>query len=470
MARKKRKELIIENIKIEGVADKGFSVGRFENRVVFVRGAVPGDIVDVNVYRKRKDYMEGFMEVMHEPSKDRVEPFCSHFGVCGGCKWQHLDYQAQLHHKWLEVKNALTRIGKLDIPEVPPVLPAQKTKYYRNKLEFTCSNKKWLTKEQIDAGILPESFNAVGFHRPRAFDKIVDIQHCYLQDEPSNEIRNEVRRFALEHEYSFFDIKKQEGFLRQMFVRSASTGEVMIIIGFFYEDVERRMALLDHLRAKFPQITSLMYVVNTKLNNTIFDQDVICHSGQDFIYEELGHVRFRVGPKSFFQTNTEQALELYKIIADFADLKGTENVYDLYTGIGSIACFVANKCRQITGVEEIEAAIEDARKNAALNNLTNTSFYAGLVRNILDESFWEKHGKPDLVITDPPRGGMHAKVVNILLELAAPRIIYVSCNPATQARDLNLMKDMYKVDKIQPVDMFPHTYHIENVALLKRVV
>lgn len=465
---KKRKDLIIENIKVEGVADKGFAVGRYENRVVFVRGAVPGDLVDVNIYRKRKDYMEGFVTTLHEPSPDRVEAFCSHFGVCGGCKWQHLDYQAQLRHKWLGVQNALTRIGKLDIPEIPPVLPAVKTEYYRNKLEFTISNKKWLTKEEIDAGIEPESFNAVGFHRPRAFDKIVDIEHCYLQGGPSNDIRNEVRRFALEHGYTFFDIKKQTGFLRQMFVRTASTGEVMIIMGFFYEDIEKQNALLDHLRERFPEITSLMYVVNAKKNNTIFDQDVKCHSGQDFIYEELGHVRFRVGPKSFFQTNTEQAIELYKIIADFADLKGTENVYDLYTGIGSIACYVADKCKQVTGIEEVDAAIEDARENATLNNLTNTSFYAGLVRNILDESFAEKHGKPDLVITDPPRAGMHEKVVNILLELAAPRIVYVSCNPATQARDLNLMQDMYKIDKIQPVDMFPHTHHIENVILLSK--
>ena len=469
MAKKVRKELIIEKVLIEGVADKGFSIGRHENRVIFVKGAVPGDLVDVNVYRKRKDYMEGFLHVMHEPSKDRVEPFCKHFGVCGGCKWQHLAYEAQLHHKWLGVHNALTRIGKLDIPEIPPVLPAKETEYYRNKLEFTCSNKKWLTKEEIDAGIEPESFNAVGFHRPRAFDKIVDIEHCHLQAEPSNSIRNEVRKFALENDYTFFDIKRQVGFLRQMFVRTTSTGEAMIIIGFYYEDVEKRMALLDHIRATFPDLTSLMYVINEKKNNTIFDQDVICHSGQDFIYEELGHVGFRIGAKSFFQTNTSQALALYQIVADFADLKGTENVYDLYTGIGSIACFVAEKCAHITGIEEIEAAIEDAKQNAARNNLTNTSFYAGLVRNILDDSFAEKHGKPDLVITDPPRAGMHEKVVNTLLELAAPRLIYVSCNPATQARDLALMKDMYKVDKIQAVDMFPHTHHIENVILLSKI-
>ena len=468
MAKKKKKEIILENVLIEGVADKGFSIGRHENRVVFVKDAVPGDIVDVNVYRKRKDYYEGFMKEMHQASPDRVEPFCKHFGVCGGCKWQHLDYQAQLRHKWLGVQNALTRIGKLDIPEIPPILPAQATQYYRNKLEFTCSNKKWLTREEIDAGVEPESFNAVGFHRPRAFDKIVDIEHCHLQAEPSNAVRNEVRKFALENNYTFFDIKRQVGFLRQMFVRTTTTGEVMVIIGFFYEDVERRMALLDHLRAKFPDLTSLMYVINEKKNNTIFDQDVKCHSGLPYIQEQLGHVRFRIGAKSFFQTNTPQALALYQIVADFAEFKGTENVYDLYTGIGSIACFVAKDCGHVTGIEEIEAAIEDAKLNSDLNELTNTTFYAGLVRDILDDSFAEKHGKPDIVITDPPRAGMHEKVVNLLLELAAPRLIYVSCNPATQARDLALMKHMYKVDKIQAVDMFPHTHHIESVVLLSK--
>lgn len=466
MGRRKRKQKIIEGLEITGIADKGKAIGRHEGKVVFVDGAVPGDLVDVRVIRKKKGHEMAVVEQFHRYSEDRVEAVCSHFGICGGCKWQHLAYEVQLKHKAQIVEDALKRIGKLEIGETRPILAAPETEYYRNKLEFSFSNKRWITQEEVDAGTEIEQRNALGFHRPGAFDKIVDIEHCYLQADPSNQIRNAIRTFALEHDYPFFAIKAQEGLLRNMIVRTSSLGEIMLIISLYYEDEQKRIALLEMLETRFPEITSLHYVINQKGNDTILDQDIICYKGPGFIYEALGHTRFKVGPKSFFQTNTKQALNLYETVVALADLKGHENVYDLYTGIGSIACFVADKCAQITGIEEVEAAIEDARENAALNKLENTSFYAGDVKDILNPSFIENHGKPDLVITDPPRAGMHKDVVQTLLSLNPDRIVYVSCNPATQARDLNLMSEQYEVLISQAVDMFPHTHHIENVVLL----
>ncbi len=464
----KKIKKILSDVEITGIADKGKAVGRHEGKVIFVEGAVPGDIVDVLALRKKKGVMQGEVDYLVQPSKDRVEPVCQHFGVCGGCKWQHLDYAAQLHHKRLRVEDVLTRIGKIPLPEIPAALGADETEYYRNKMEFSFSNKKWMTQEEIDSGKVFRHRNAVGFHRPGAFDKIVDIEQCHLQADPSNAIRNTIRAFAIKKRYTFFDIKEQQGWLRQLFVRTASTGEVMVIMSFFYEDEKNRVILMDFIKECFSQITSLMYFINDKKNDSIFDLTPHLYHGQDFIYEQLGHVKFKVGPKSFFQTNTAQALKLYNIVVDFADLKGDENVYDLYTGLGSIACFIANKCKQVTGIEENEAAVADAGENAKLNELENVTFYAGDVKDVLNEKFAAKHGKPDLVITDPPRAGMHQHVVETLLALSAPKIVYVSCNPATQARDLQLLGEQYTVEKIQPVDMFPHTHHIENIILLKK--
>lgn len=467
MKKLRKKDRIFENIEITGVADKGKAVGRHNGEVVFVEGCVPGDIVDVRTGRKRKGVWNGRVERYVEKSKDRVTPVCEHFGVCGGCKWQHLDYKAQLHHKQVTVENALNRIGKVEVKEMFPILGALETEFYRNKMEFSFSNKRWLTEEEVEKETTYDNRNALGFHRPRAFDKVVDINKCHLQPDPSNEIRNAVRAFALKHDYTFFDIRQQKGLLRQLFIRTASTGEVMIIISFFYEDKEKRTALLDMLKDTFPQITSLQYVINAKKNDTITDQDIKVYNGRGFIYEKLRHVRFKVGPKSFFQTNTKQAERLYDVVVDFAELQGTENVYDLYTGLGSIALYVAKDAKHVVGIEEVAAAIEDAKENAKLNEIENTTFYAGDVKDILTKEFAVKHGKPDLVITDPPRAGMHADVVQMFLDLESPRIVYVSCNPSTQARDLNLLSEKYEVLKSKAVDMFPHTHHIENVVLLK---
>ncbi len=462
-----RKPRILEQVSLTDTGDKGKAVGRHEGKVVFVEGAVPGDVVDVLVQKRKKGHLIGKAIKLHQASEDRRPAFCEHFGVCGGCKWQHLDYQAQLKYKQQVVENALQRIAKVEVGEFLPILGSKKTQYYRNKLEFSFSNKRWLTEEEVKTDNVFGERNALGFHRPGAFDKIVDVKHCYLQPEPSNPIRNAVRDFALEHDYTFFDIRAQKGLLRQLYVRITELGEVMVMVSFFEDDKPKREALLEFLKEKFPEITTLVYLINDKKNDSIFDLTPHVWSGLGVIHEQLGHVKFKIGPKSFFQTNSTQALELYNVVRDFAGLTGEENVYDLYTGLGSIACFVADQCSHVTGIEEIEAAILDARENAELNGLDNTTFYAGDVKDILSVEFMEKHGKPDLVITDPPRAGMHADVVKTLLQLAAPSIVYVSCNPATQARDLNLLSELYEVVKVMPVDMFPHTHHIENVALLK---
>ncbi|MEM1318709.1 MAG: 23S rRNA (uracil(1939)-C(5))-methyltransferase RlmD [Bacteroidota bacterium] len=463
----KKKKKIVERVTITGIADKGRSVGRDEEgQVLFVDRVAPGDVVDVMVLKKKNGYMEGIPKVFHTYSEDRVDPFCQHYGVCGGCRWQHVSYEAQLVNKEQVVRHTLKRIGKVKIEQFFSILPSDPITYYRNKMEFTFSNKRWLTRKEIDEGV--SNFEDVlGFHRPGAFDKIVNIKHCFLQEEPSNHVRNTLRQIAHDQSLTFFDLRNKAGFLRNVMVRITTTGEIMLILSFFEEDVEKRTAYLDEILKQLPEVTSLHYCINGKPNDFILDLDIHTYKGPGFIEEMLGDVRFQIGPKSFFQTNTRQAVRLFNVVRDFADLQGTENVYDLYTGIGSIALYLAKSCKQIVGIEEVEMAIKDAKINSKLNGIENTIFYAGDVREILGKEFAEKHGRPDVLITDPPRAGMHKNVVRILLKLEAPKIVYVSCNPATQARDLNLLSAKYDVIKVQPVDMFPHTHHIETVALLQ---
>ncbi len=466
MGRKRKPRKTLENVTITGVADKGRSVGRdAEGKVVFVENTVPGDVVDVKLSRQKEGWSEGFPVHFHKLSEDRIEAFCQHFGVCGGCKWQHLAYETQLQHKESVVFNAIKRIGKIGDAEYLPIVPSKNTKYYRNKLEFTFSNRRWLTEEDIGTGASNQE-DVLGFHRPRAFDKIVDIEHCYLQKDPSNEIRNTLRGIAKEQNLKFFDLKEKTGDVRHVLIRTTSLDQVMIIVSFGNNDKEMIAKFLDEVNNRVEGISSLHYCVNTKVNDFILDLDILCYSGQGYIEEMLGDVKFRIGAKSFFQTNTDQAVILFDKVCEFAEFDGTENVYDLYTGLGSIALYIANRVKQVVGIEEIEAAIVDAKANAERNEMNNAVFYAGAVRNILSTEFSEKHGKPDVVITDPPRAGMHKKVVRLLLELESPKIVYVSCNPATQARDLRLLTAKYSVTKIQPVDMFPHTHHIETVAML----
>ncbi len=466
MGRRKKPKLI-ENLRIVGPADKGKCVGKSEDgQVVFLEKVAPGDIVDVMVLRKRKGVMQGVVKEYKSLSSDRIEPFCKHFGVCGGCKWQHISYPAQLRHKTDIVNNAMKRIAKVDVGEFLPIIGADETTYYRNKLEYSFSNKRWLSPEELNTEISNE-MEVLGFHAPGTFDKIVEIEHCYLQGGLSNEIRDFVRGKAKELGLAFMDIKKVEGDLRNIIIRTSVTGELMVVISFFRDDKTKRDELLDALMKRFPAITSLNYAINPKRNDTLYDIDIMKYQGKSFIEEKLGDVRYRIGPKSFFQTNTQQAVRLFDTVVNFAGLSGEENVYDLYTGAGSIACYLSGYCKQVVGIEEVAPAIEDARVNADLNGIDNAVFHVGDVKDILTDEFADKHGKPDVLITDPPRAGMHAKVVEMLLKLEAPKIVYVSCNPGTQARDLGLLSEKYEVTKMQPVDMFPHTYHIENVALLE---
>ena len=465
--RKRRREIIIENIPITGLADKGRGVGRNEEGVVFfVEDALPGDVIDVRVIKQKEGFVEGIIHAIKTYSEHRVAPFCSHFGICGGCKFQNLDYKTQLHYKEDNVINALKRIGKIEIGEFLPIVAAENNQYYRNKLEYTFSNKRWLEKAELDSGVSKYE-DVLGFHRPGAFDKIVDIHHCYLQPNPSNKIRNSVKAIALEQGLSFFDLRTQEGFLRNIMLRITTLGETLVIVSFYYEDKAARIKFLDEMLKRVPEISTLLYCINSKANDFILDLDIITYSGNGFVEEKLGPVTFKIGPKSFFQTSTKQAEKLFDKVVEFADLKGDENVYDLYTGLGSIALYIAHKCKQVVGIEEIAAAIEDAKENAERNDIQNAIFYAGDVKDILTTEFAEKHGKPDVLITDPPRAGMHTAVAEMLLQLEAPKIVYVSCNPATQARDLFILSKKYDTIKVQPVDMFPHTHHIENVALLK---
>ncbi|MEL6862955.1 MAG: 23S rRNA (uracil(1939)-C(5))-methyltransferase RlmD [Bacteroidota bacterium] len=463
MARKKK---TIKSVTITGIADKGKAVGRADDgRVVFVQDVVPGDVVDVLVLRKKKGVMQGVPTAFHHYSKERILPLCEHFGVCGGCKWQHFTYSGQIANKEQVVRDAIQRIAKVQAQEFLPILGAESVKDYRNKMEFTFSNKRWLTREELDSDI-SNIEDVLGFHRAGAFDKIVNIQHCQIQGGAANGIRNGLREIAISQDLDFFDIRQKEGYLRNVVIRNSTIGEVMVLFSFHYEDQMQRERYLEEVLRRFPQITSLYYCINPKVNDFILDLEMVNYYGPGYIEEMLGEVRFRIGPKSFFQTNTRQAVRLFNVVRDFAGLSGEENVYDLYTGIGSIALYLAKSCKQVVGIEEVGLAIEDAKINAQLNEAKNTIFYAGDVKDILTKAFAEQHGRPDVLITDPPRAGMHKEVVSMLLELESPKVVYVSCNPATQARDIQLLNQKYDLLKIQPVDMFPHTHHIESVALL----
>lgn len=462
---RKMKNKVITNLLIERIASEGKCVGHHEGKVVFVSNVAPGDVVDVRISKGKSSFMEGEAIRFHEYSKDRIEPFCSHFGTCGGCKWQHINYDLQKTYKRQQVLDQFQRIAKVPIPEVAPILGSGKTQYYRNKLDFTFSNSRWLTREEINSGQEFER-NALGFHIPKMFDKIIDIEHCYLQGGISNEVRNVLREFSRKNNLSFYDIRNQVGLLRNLIIRTTSTGQTMVIVQFGENDPESIQLVMEFLKGRFPEITSLLYVINTKGNETFHDLELITFAGLAYIEEEMEGLKFRIGPKSFYQTNSEQAYELYKVAREFAQLKGDEVVYDLYTGTGTIANFVAKQARQVIGVEYVEAAIEDAKLNSQINGIENTLFYAGDMKDILNDEFISKHAKPDVIITDPPRAGMDEKVVQMLLRLEAPTIVYVSCNPATQARDLALLGEKYQVEKVQPVDMFPQTYHVENVLRL----
>ncbi|MFH1322132.1 MAG: 23S rRNA (uracil(1939)-C(5))-methyltransferase RlmD [Bacteroidota bacterium] len=531
---KKRRNLpVFKNALVIDLGAEGNAIAKVDNLVVFIGNAVPEDIVDIQVTRKKRSYLEGKVTKYHKYSDKRIEPVCEHFGVCGGCKWQNISYETQLFYKQKQVEDSLRRIGHLSpvLSEgegepsrelspskkrgsggvlkaqlgnlsknvtIMPIIPSKRTEYYRNKLEFTFSNKRWLTKDEINTisplrqlaerGLGGE-VNALGFHIPRRFDKVLDINHCHLQKNPSNAIRLAVKEYAINNKLTFFDIRKQEGFLRNLIIRISTSpvlppdggegepslvkppslnGGILVIISFFYEDAEQRENLLNHLADKFPEITSLMYVINPKKNDTISDLDIKTFKGSDCIYEKIGHLRFKIGAKSFFQTNIEQACELYNVVSDFAQLSGEETVYDLYTGSGTIADYIADKAKKVVGLEYLQEAVEDARVNSEINGITNTSFYAGDIKDILNEDFIDRNGTPDVIITDPPRAGMHKDVVKKILEIAPEKIVYVSCNPATQARDIALLSEKYIVSKIQPIDMFPHTPHVENVVLLVR--
>ncbi|GEM62784.1 23S rRNA (uracil-5-)-methyltransferase RumA [Sphingobacterium faecium NBRC 15299] len=466
MRRKSSQErLVFNDIEIIDIAEEGKGVGKTDELVLFVEKAIPGDVVDVELLRKKKSFGEGRIQTLKKASEHRVEPFCEHFGVCGGCKWQHMTYDAQLLFKQQSVENALTRIGKVDTSSMEPILASGQTEYYRNKLEYTFSNKKWLTS--VDDNVDGMNMDALGFHVPGRFDKILNVNHCYLQEDPSNVLRNSVREFAIANDISFYDLRGHSGVLRNLIIRISSTGELMVIVVFAYPEEGQVELLMSFIQEKFPSITSLLYIINQKKNDTIFDQEIEIYNGRDFIYEEMEGLKFKVGPKSFYQTNSAQAYELYKITRDFAGLSGHELVYDLYTGAGTIANFVAKYAKEVVGVEYVPSAIEDAKINSEINGVKNTKFYAGDMKDVLTAHFIAQHGKPDVVITDPPRAGMHTDVVARLLEMEAPKIVYVSCNAATQARDLTLLAEKYDVVRIKPVDMFPHTQHVENVVLLK---
>ena len=475
MARKKKQLPLLENVLITGVAAEGKALARVDDLVVFVPYVVPGDVVDLQVKRKKNHYAEAVAVRFHTYSPVRVTPFCRHYGVCGGCKWQCLAYAEQIKYKQQQVVDNLTRIGKIELPEISPILGAPKTQFYRNKLEFTFSNKRWLTEEEISRNVTYDQMNAVGFHIPNAFDKVLAIEECWLQDDISNQIRNAVRDYAYAHNLSFYNLRAKgdepRGLLRNMMVRTSSTGELMVLFQFCVgTDVEREQMtdLLNYVGETFPRITSLLYVINNKLNDTITDLDVHTFKGEDHIYEEMEGLRFKVGPKSFYQTNSEQAYNLYKVARRFAGLTGNELVYDLYTGTGTIANFVAKQARQVIGIEYVPEAIEDAKTNSEINHIGNTLFFAGDMKDMLTQDFINQYGRPDVIITDPPRAGMHNDVIDTILFAAPRRIVYVSCNPATQARDLQLLDAQYKVTAVQPVDMFPHTHHVENVVLLEK--
>lgn len=466
---RKRKELpVVENVEITGVAAEGKSIARVDDLVVFIPYGAPGDVVNIKLDKKKRSYAEAHIVDMVKPSPDRVTPACEHFGVCGGCKWQHIPYESQLRYKRDQVVDALTRIAKVEIPEVNPTLGSKETFCYRNKLEYTFSCKCWITFEDLRSGREIADRNALGFHIPGAFDKVLDIKKCWLQDDLSNRIRLFVRQYALAKGYEFYDIKAQQGLMRTLMVRIASTGEVMLIVVFARPEQEKIDDLMGAIAAEFPEITSLLYVVNQKVNDTIADQEVVTFRGRDYINEEMEGLQFRIGPKSFYQTNSHQAYELYKVARRMACLKPDDLVYDLYTGTGTIANFVARQVKKVVGIEYVPEAIADAKLNSEVNGIDNTIFFAGDMKDVLTDGFIAEHGRPDVMIIDPPRAGMHEDVVNVILNARPERIVYVSCNPATQARDLALMDSLYRVEEVQPVDMFPHTHHVENVVRMTR--
>lgn len=468
MGRKSRSLPVLEKVEVINIAAEGKAIAKIDNKVIFITQVIPGDIVDVQVIKKRKSFMEAVPIKFHRYSEMRVDAFCKHFGVCGGCKWQNLPYAEQLKYKQQQVIDNLERIAKVELPHVDSILPSEKTQYYRNKLEYTFSNKRWLTKEEINTEDTLDKNNALGFHVPKIWDKIVNINECFLQKEPSNAIRLEIKKYADENQLSYFDIRKQEGFLRNLIIRTSTTQELMLIVVFYYNDRQAIELFLNHVSEKFPEITSLMYIVNAKSNDSITDQEVILFKGKDHFFEQMETLKFKIGPKSFYQTNSEQAYNLYCKAREFAGLTGNETVYDLYTGTGTIANFVANKAKKVIGIEYIPEAIEDAKINSEINQITNTEFFAGDMKDILTADFIALHGNPDVIISDPPRAGMHQDVIETILKANPKKIVYVSCNPATQARDISLMDINYKVIKVQPVDMFPHTYHVENIVLLER--
>ncbi len=463
-----KQPLIIENLQITAAGAEGNCIGRHENKVVFVRRAVPGDVVNVRVIGKKKSFYEAEVIEVVTPSPQRVTPFCAHFGECGGCKWQQMDYAEQLRNKHQMVIDAFERIGKIEVGETLTIQGCDENRFYRNRMDYAFSNKRWLSKAEMDIEDKGE-LNALGFHIPGRFDKVLNIDKCWLQDDMANNIRNGVRNYTISKGYTFFDLREQHGLMRGLIIRNSTVGEWMVIVMFHGNDTDAMDDVMGYIETTFPQITSLLYVINNKRNDTIYDQDVLVWKGKDHMLEKLGNLTFKVRPKSFFQTNTRQAETLYNIAVNFAGLTGNEVVYDLYTGTGTIANYVAGTAKKVVGIEYIEQAIDDARENAAFNNITNTVFYAGDMKDVLNDAFIAANGTPDLIITDPPRAGMHADVVKKICEIGAPRVVYVSCNAATQARDLDLMRDTYRVVKIQPVDMFPHTAHVENVALLERI-
>jgi 23S rRNA (uracil1939-C5)-methyltransferase len=457
--------LRFEDVSVIDIAEEGKGVGKTEDFVLFIEKAVPGDVVDVEVYRKKKNFGEAKITTLKRPSQYRTNPFCEHFGTCGGCKWQHMTYEAQLQFKQKAVTDALSRLAKVDVSHTLPIEPSPADRYYRNKLEYTFSNKRWLNdgENRTDEAL---EMNALGFHIPGRFDKILDIQHCYLQADPSNDIRLKIRDYARLNHMSFYDIKAHTGSLRNLIIRTSSTGELMVIVVFAYATEQEVNSLMGYVEQEFPQITSLLYILNQKKNDTIFDQEVLAWKGPEYIHEHMDEIQFRIGPKSFYQTNAIQAKRLYEIARNFAGFEGHELVYDLYTGAGTIANFVAKHVKEVIGVEYVPQAIEDAKVNSSINNIHNTKFYAGDMKDVLNAEFVALHGKPNVIITDPPRAGMHADVVERLMEIEAAKVVYVSCNAATQARDLIVLKQKYNVAQIQPVDMFPHTQHVENVVLL----
>jgi len=465
---RKRKELpLLENVEITAIAAEGNAIARVDDMVVFVPYGAPGDIANIKIDRKKRSYAEGHIDALVTPSPDRIEPRCSHFGTCGGCRWQHLPYEIQLRSKQQQVADALQRIAKVQLPEISPIIGSENIWEYRNKMEYTFSNKRWLTWEQMRSGEEFADRSGAGFHIPGAFDKVLDIDQCHLQDNIGNRIRRHIKNYGISHNLPFYDLRAQSGLLRTLMVRVLSTGEIMVVMSFGEDRQEEIKALLDDLRANFSEITSLMYVINTKVNDTIGDLEVKLHSGREYVEEDMEGLKFRIGPKSFYQTNSRQAYRLYTVAREFAGLTGNELVYDLYTGTGTIANFVSSKASKVIGIEYVADAIEDARINSAVNGITNTEFFAGDMKDVLTDDFIAEHGRPDVMIVDPPRAGMHDDVIKVILNAAPKRIIYVSCNPATQARDIALLDARYRVTAVQPVDMFPHTHHVENVVRLE---